>query len=245
MRTLSYIFKKFFRCMHMKRCTKISLKIISFLIVVSVIIAIYQWDNIEAIYISKTHSPEEIQVMIDKNAEIGNEIIPGLAVRELTDDEKEAIKNGELSSNEALEKILEPENINSQPIETGVYDKPTVLEPERDYSAELASLIGQVYVLEASFSGALDNLVISAISEYNALPIEKHTSTSKWAIGLKYLGEATSMEASCDQQMATILSQIESVLIASKGNMALLDEIKSAYRNEKILKKNYYLSMYS
>ena len=228
----------------MKRSTKISLKIISVLIVVIGIIAIYQWDNIEAICIAKTHTREEIQGMIDKDTEMGKDIIPDLNVRELTDDERVAIKNGDLSSDDALDKILETEN-NSPPNETDAYDTSTGTEPERDYSAELARLIGQVYVLEASFSGALDNLVSSAIAEYKALPIEKHTQTSKWNIGLKYLGEATSMEASCDQEMATILRQIESVLIASKGNMELLDQINSAYKNEKILKKDYYLSMYS
>ena len=231
----------------MKRSTKIAIRIILVLIIVCGIIVIYQWDNIEAIYISKTHSREEIQVMIDNNTESRKEVVTNLDVRELTDAEKAAIKNGVLSSSDALNKILEPEKslpTNATNASDGS-DTATASDPTRDYSAELANLIGQVYVLEASFSGALDNLVSNAIAEYKALPIEKHTETSKWDIGIKYLGAATSMEASCDQQLATILRQIESVLIASGGNMELLDQIKSAYKNEKILKKDYYLSMYS
>ena len=231
----------------MKRSTKIVLSIISVLIVVCGIIAIYQWDNLEAIYIAKTHTQEEIQEMIDKNRDFRKQVLPDLGVRELTDEESAAIKNGDLSNGEALNKILETEKPlpTNQATAPSGNDSAAVSSPARDYSAELANLIGQVYVLEASFSGALDNLVSSAIAEYKALPIERHTERSKWDIGLKYLGAASSMEASCDQQMATILCEIESVLIASGGNTELIDQIKSAYKNEKILKKDYYLSMYS
>ncbi len=226
----------------MKRGTKVLLSIFAVMIVAVGILSVYQWDNIKAIYIAKTHTKEEIEEMFQQSSQSAKTAVSNLEVRELTDEEREAIKSGELGSAEALNRILDNEN-NAAATEEN--DSSNDSERERDYDAELAELIGQVYVLEASFSGSLDNLVSSAIAEYKALPAEQHTDTNKWNIGLRYLGIATSMEASCDQQMATILSQIESILVASGGDMKLLDEIKSAYANEKILKKNYYLSLYS
>lgn len=234
--------------MHMKRSTKVFSSIIAVFIVVVGLIAVLQWDNIRAIYVAKTHTREEIEEMFEKSSELRNEAVANLDVRELTDDEREAIKNGELGSDEALKRILETKKNTSslgEADDSNGHVTSTVSAPERDYDVELAKLIGQVYILEASFSGALENLVSGAIAEYKALPPEQHTDSTKWNIGIKYLGTATSMEASCDQQMATILSQIEGVLIASGGDMGLLDQIKSSYSNEKILKKNYYLSLYS
>ena len=234
--------------MHMKSSKKVILSIVAILVVAVGLITVLQWDNIEAIYVAKTHTREEIEEMFDKNAVIRKEAVSGLNVRELTDGEREAIKNGELNSSQALKRILETEE-NSSSLESvddaDGDDSSKGSLHERDYDAELAELIGKAYVLEASFSGSIDNLVSSAIAEYKALPAEQHTDANKFSIGLRYLGTAGSMESSCDQQMATILSQIESVLVVSGGDMKLLDEIKSAYANEKILKKDYYLSLYS
>lgn len=233
--------------MNMKRASKVILSIITVLIVVVGLFAVLQWDNIKAIYVAKTHTRAEIEEMLEESSSLARETVSELDVRELTDEEREAIKNGELGNAEALQRILATEN-NASPAETdNSFDESSTTgsAPKRDYDAELAALIGQVYVLEASFSGSIDNLVNSAISEYKALPSEQHTDANKFSIGLKYLRIAGSMESSCDQQMATILSQIESVLVASGGDMKLLDEIKSAYANEKILKKDYYLSLYS
>ncbi|MBP8641130.1 MAG: hypothetical protein KBI01_09605 [Oscillospiraceae bacterium] len=226
----------------MKRATKFPLILLAVLIFAGGLIVIYQWDNIKAIYVAKTHTSEEIEAMIDKNNELSKEAVSDLDVRELTDQEREALENGELDSDEALNRILETEKNTSF---EEADDTSTESKPERDYKAELSSLIGQVYILEATFSGALDNLVSSAVAEYKALPAEQHTDAKKWEIGMKYLGTAASMEANCDQQMEAILSQIKSVLTASGDDLELLDQIKSAYRNEKILKKDYYLSLYS
>ena len=243
----------------MKRSKKIFFSIIAIFVVIVGLIAVLQWDNIEAIYVAKTHTKEELKVMLDKNSEVRAVAVAGLPVRELTVEERDAIKSGALGNSEALKRILKTREstTNSESAEysdghdastvsgSDVNDASTVSQSGRDYDAELAGLVGQVYVLEASYSGSIENLVSRAIAEYKALPADQHTDTNKWNIGVKYLGTATSMEASCDSQMATILNQIESVLIASGGDMKLLGQIKSAYANEKILKKDYYLSLYS
>jgi len=232
----------------MKRSKKIFFSIIAILIVIVGLIAVLQWDNIEAIYVAKTHTKEELKEMSDNNSESRTATVAGLPVRQLTDDERDAIKSGELESSEALKRILETQE-STVSSETSNYsdgnDVATISGSGVDYNVELARLVGQVYVLEATYSGSLENLVSSAIAEYKALPADQRTKANKWNIGVKYLSTAASMEASCDSQMATILSQIESVLLASGGDMKLLGQIKSAYANEKILKKEYYLSLYS
>ena len=225
----------------MKKANKFIFCIIAVLVVVIGIVTIFQWDNIEAIYLVKTRSDEEIEKMFNISSAQRKEAVSGLPVRELTEEEQENIKCGKLSTEDALNRIV---NIGTNGA-TSESNPTTQQASEKDYEAELADLIGQIYVLEATYSGAVDNLISSAIAEYKALPPEQHTDTNKWNIGAKYLGTATSMEATCDQQMATILSQIESVLVKSGKDVSLVNKIKSAYQSEKIYKKNYYLSLYS
>jgi len=227
----------------MKMATRILLSILALLVVIVCLITIVQWDNIKALYIAKTHSSQEIEEMLDKNSDIRKKAVSGLPVRELTEEEQEEIKSGKLGSEEALDRILD----NSENVENNedLENSGTQQSAEEDYDAELAKLVGQIYVLESTYSGTVDSLVSNAIAEYKALPPEQHTDANKWDIAVKYLGQAYAMESSCDQQMATILSQIEGVLVKSGGDLSFVDQIKSAYESEKILQKDYYLSLYS
>lgn len=219
----------------MKLSTKIVLSIVGALVIIIGLFSIYQFDNIKALYLSKNLSIQETEQKLQENSELRKRAVEGIPVRELTEDECQAIKNGELSNTEALDRI----------VESSKTDGKLNVQQKQNYEEELAELIGQIYVLEATFSGAVDGLVSSAIAEYKALPPEEHTENNKWEIGLKYLGQASSMESSCDQHMATILGQMESVLIKSGGDLNLINQIQGAYKNEKTLKKNYYLSLYA
>ena len=222
----------------MKLAKKVILCIVGILVVIVGVVTIHQFDNLKVLYQSRNLTLEEAEANLQKNLELRKKAVEGIEVRELTEDERQALKSGDLNSTELLERITNSTT-------TGVGNGDPNVTKEQDYDAELAELIGQIYILEASFSGAVDGLINSAISEYQSLPPEMHTNAKKWEIGLKYLGVASSMEGSCDSQMASLLSKIESNLMASGKDTALLGDIKNAYQNEKTLTKNYYLSLYS
>lgn len=218
------------------------------------------------------YSTEEIQVMMLENAHARSTAVAELQVRMLTEEEKQAIRSGELSEEDALALITggtvptasEPDLPAQEPFpsasdgtppsgqappqgQVGVaaHSEPPSTAPDADSAGELARLVGELYVLEASYSGKLEALLDSAIAEYVSLPPEKHTLTSKLDIGLRYVGVATAMEQRCDEQVATLLSEIERVLVAAGQDTALVGEIKTAYQNEKTLMKDYYLSLYT
>lgn len=193
----------------------------------------------------RKHSTGEIEEMLQENEETRKEALAGIEVRELTEEEIEAIKKGELSNDKALMLITGASDSNGRyPNQNTKPKQSPSPKPQRDYDAELSELIGQIYVLDATYSGKIESLLSSAIAEYKSLPPEMHTNTSKWDIGVKYLGVATAMESSCDAQMASILNEIESVLVASGKDLSLVQEINSAYKSKKILTKDYYLSLY-
>lgn len=233
-----------------------------------------QWDNLMVLTTVGKYSTEEIQGMMQENAHARSAAVAELQVRMLTEEEKQAIRSGELSEQDALALITGeavptapgpnlpvqepcpsapgeiPASGQSPPQDqtaaAALSDPPpTTPAPVSAAAGELARLVGELYVLEASYSGKLEALLDSAIAEYSSLPPEKHTLASKLDIGLRYVGIATSMEQRCDEQVATLLSEIERVLIAAGQDTALVGEIKTAYHNEKNLMKDYYLSLYA
>lgn len=114
----------------------------------------------------------------------------------------------------------------------------------QNYDAELAAMVGEIYVLRASFVGQLDGLLQQAKAEYNALSPEQREK-QKSSLTSKYIGLAGNLESSCDSQMEAILSRIQKHLKETGGDTSLIKEIRKVYENEKALKKSYYMSMMS
>ena len=114
----------------------------------------------------------------------------------------------------------------------------------QNYDAELAAMVGEIYVLRASFVGQLDGLLQQAKAEYSALSPEQREK-QKSSLTSKYIGLAGNLESSCDSQMEAILSRIQKHLKETGGDTSLIKEIRKVYENEKALKKSYYMSMMS
>lgn len=250
----------------MRRKRKIVLGVLCILAVLLGLFVFWQWDNIMVLASMGKHSPDELVELLRENEAQREAALADISVRRLTEEEKLAVKNGELSQEEAVALItgqipasggpgaaigVPPPSPGTVPTAsippkpTSVADKPPISEAERDENGELAELIGRIYVLEAAYTGELEQLLDSAIAEYLSLPPEQHTTVSKLEIGTRYIGVADAMEKRCDEQMAALLNQIEGVLVASGGDVTLVGEIKTAYQNEKSLTKNYYLSLYA
>lgn len=111
-------------------------------------------------------------------------------------------------------------------------------EPEKP--SELESLIAEIYILRSSFSGQIDGLVEQAKAEYIA-----NKGQNKAGIAGKYLRKATDLEASCDSQMEDILSRIQAEIKRTGGDSGIVKEIRSAYENEKSIKKADLMAKYN
>lgn len=82
-----------------KKVVKVLLCILLILIVGVAGVVVWQWDNLMAVKTAFTNSPEDIQVMIEENDErVAQAIqkVDGITVRDLTNEEKEELKNGDL-----------------------------------------------------------------------------------------------------------------------------------------------------
>lgn len=206
----------------------------------------WQRDNIRALRMSRSMSQDELSDKMTEQQERTEEAArqSGVNVRNLTDEEKEELRDSSVSRGELIDRIAGSDAAASD----GDTSSPAQQEPEDSEKAlrdQLAKYIAEIYVMEAEYTGWLEQAEQAAIDEYVALPAEQQTSGNKYNIGMKYLSEALKKEKECDAKMTEIEDSIRAVLKQLGEDTSLADEIHSAYVEEKAAKKAYYLSQHS
>jgi hypothetical protein len=239
----------------MKKRTKIILSIVLVLVVSIGAVTVWQWNNIEAVLMRVKYSPENLKEQVTEQNEIIAEDIKKLPgnFRTLTSEQEDALKEGELTEQEAI-KIMTG---NSESKEQGEVVQGTVKpavaptpdsspspKPVEDKEKQITELVAQIYLLRISFSSKLDSLMASAKAEYSAVQ-EGDQAKTQQTIFLKYVKKATALEGECDTAVNKILSQLEPLLRETKGDVSLVDDIRKAYYKEKSIRKAYYMSLYA
>lgn len=256
----------------MKKGLKIFLGIVLALVLAGAGLWRWQRNNIDALRKSVKMSSEELTEQMQQQASNVADTAQkaGVTVRDLTDEEKEALYTGQLSREDLIHRISgneTPEDSDAQPSEdpaqTDVPDttKPSpepatpsapvetpAVQPEPDANAQarsqLAACMAEIYVMQAEYNDWLEKANQSAIDDFNALPEEQRTATSKFSIGLNYANEALKKEKECDASMKALETQIRTLLEQLGEDTALVDEIHNTYLEEKALKKAYYLGLH-
>lgn len=248
----------------MKRWKKVILIILLTILVLIAAFAVWQRENLKALFIYLRSSKADISVQLTENRDHTQEVLSkygDITVRDFTPEEEAAIINGTLSIEDALAKINK-ENAgsssfsktqNSQPSAPEKSDKPATTpngiqknsKPDVTESAIVNTYLGKIYGIKAKFLGKLSGVKSSAKNDFYALPSEKRTSANKKAIIADHVMRCYELENECDAQIETLLSQMKDELVKIGASTSIIGEIRSTYQNEKSIKKAYYLSMLS
>ena len=97
--------------------------------------------------------------------------------------------------------------------------------------------------MKAYYLGQLGQLEAAVKSDYSALPENKRNIIGKKELVSKYMGRATSLMSQCDSRVESVLSELKSGLESYGADTSIIKRIRSAYENEKALKKAYYMSL--
>jgi len=153
-------------------------------------------------------------------------------------DSKEIIisDSGLVLDKETAEKLKSEAKENEETESPGKVEK-------KDNSQRISECVAQMYVLKSNFVSRLDGLYNKAISDYNAMTPEQKKANGKQTIIDRYYSGAASMEAECDAKVSAVLSELTTLLKEQGSTTELVDKIKTAYYEEKSLKKAYYVSM--
>lgn len=234
-------------------------KILWFLLITAVAlaaVAVWQWDNLKALRLSSQLSGEDLASQMEDTMQRvteSSQSISGVTVRDLTDEEKAALKSNTLSGEEVVDLLIgnAPSEATAEPsvpqqdpasvIQTPQVEAAPSVDPNRE---KLSRLLAEIYVMQAEYTSWLESMNQAAIDEYVALPEAERTAQNKFSIGFRYMDMALKKEKECDAKMAEKEAAIREVLHQLGEDDSLVDEIHAAYLEEKTLKKAYYLNLH-
>lgn len=239
----------------MRRWMKILCIVLALL--AALLAGLYWWqrENLKAVKDAASHSSEELEEKLAENQQQIRDVVdaaPEIVVREVTEEERQALRDGTMTQEELIERLLDTGEQSDSTATPGMEETPPGEDPkvpaeqpkpaEDPYQKELSAIIAKVYVLREDFTMALDNMYDDAKAEYIALPAEKRTKSNLVKMASKYLDKATTLEKECDKRMHAIVADMEKLIQENNGDMSLVDTVVYSYANEKSLKKSWYMS---
>lgn len=245
----------------MSKRKRVLLGTVLVLLAAATAVGFWQRDNLKAVQTSATTSREELADRMEENdRKIADsaQSVEGVTVRDLTEEEKQALRAGELDEAELLERLTTPTSEESaapaqtdtpQPSEesTAATEPPKeTTQPPAENSAEkaLSECLAEIYVMKAEYTAWLEDKNQEAIDEYMALEESQRTTAAKYSIGMRCLREALEKEKECDARMEEMKEKIRGLLDELGRDHSLIDEIQAAYEEEKTLKKAYFLGLH-
>ena len=158
-------------------------------------------------------------------------------------EEEEAIRKGELTVEEAIERILsESGSTQSTGDSTGSQSDESTTESESSSTTDASAIVSEytvkLYGLKAVYLGQIGNLIDQAKADYK-------NGTSASTLMSTYLGKAASLESEADSEVEALLSELKGELEAIDGDTSIISTMRSSYESEKKLKKSYYLSLFN
>lgn len=252
---------------------KIPLVILLILLAILAALAVWQKNNLQAVIGFMTYSQEELEEQLQQNDQKIKDAVnaqPEIIVRDITDEEKQALRDGSLSASDLAERLtspnppaLTPTPPASEPSTPSALEDPAPPEQEApsvssppsppatsqpaastavDYETQVNDIIARVYVLREEYLIALEQMEEDAKSLYRSLPAEKRTAAKLAPVVSDYLDQAANLEAECDAKMDTIVTELESLQRKNGKTLDLVKTVKYTYANEKSLKKAWYMS---
>lgn len=221
----------------MKKWKVFLIAILTISVLAVVAVSVWQRDNIGAVVKTVTNSSEEIaKEMNDTKKKLEEELKKQNidVVSDFTAEEEKQILKGELSVEDAVANLTEK------------YKK-TQNKPTAANSSQADKLIGEktveLYSLKAYYLGQLGQMEKKVKADYVALPEEKKNFVGKKDIVNSYMSTAVGLMNQCDARVEKILAELKAGLEKLKADTSIIKTIRSAYENEKNLKKAYYLSL--
>lgn len=209
-------------------------------------VAYMQKDNINALKYATSYSEQEIESKLIENNDILNEEIRKISdieYEELSEKDRENLKNGTLTAEDAVE-IIAQKSFNKTEVNN---EHNQLSEPDKAENIQLSNvegLLAQIYVAKAEFLNSIDSLVSQVKSEWTSLDSSEKTTARKKDMISKYTSIGKNLENQCDANMETLLAQLEAELAKTGGDMSIATTIRNTYTEEKSLRKAELISKY-
>lgn len=245
----------------MKKQTKIFLTILIIFIASLSIFVYLQKDNISALISGLNNSTEDLAVKMDENrANLKSEVEKYVSkpITDITAEDEQKLLKGEVTVEDIADKYNLPldymkdsdtennETTNpvKEPIDTQVSNE-NIQTDTKAIDKAISEGVSKMYALKAKYVNKLGELEREVIKEYTSLPKEQQNKDGKYKILMDKLNYVSQLEKKCDDEVSKVLDNLESELKKLNGNTEIIKILKDAYKQEKEIKKSYYLSLYN
>ena len=259
----------------MKKGKKIGIAIIITIAVIIAAVVVWQWDNISALYMGIAYDDQKIETKIGETKEkLGEKleqegVVNKKIIEGFSKEDEEKIASGEMSVEEAVDKLFEEENTTDADIEqTNVpsdahndvdqaADTKTEAPPEDETKKEdteqkqqnsnseskalIEAAVKEMYTLKASYVQQLAAIERTAKKIYIQ---GEMTKERKMEIADMMLPQLVDAEKNCDSQVDSVLANLKNSLSAIGADVSVVEYIHEQYLNEKQLQKSKYISKY-
>lgn len=227
---------------------------LTILVVFIIAIGVLAWinaDNIKAIYKATQYNTAEIEKQMEESEKKNTEILQQYNkadIKQLSEEDSEKLARGEISEGEAIKIVLGKTQENEPKEETTQTPNKQTEEKQLQMSAEdeerLGELIAKVYVLKGKYNKLIADENYQAAADFYALPKDQQTKEKKYERGITFMRNVLKLQAECDSDMEKIFTEMTDILKRNNMTTELVDEIKRAYKEEKELKKAYFVNKY-
>lgn len=217
----------------MKIFKRILLTILVLIILTVTGVCIWQWDNINSLITAVRLDDDEISTRLGNVTQnLSKEMTEVGLVRELTQEETEKIKSGEMSADEAVGKLTDEKNSGKS---SKAAQKENVIN----------KYVAKLYVLEAQYEGELAAFVDMLHAEFYAYPPEERNTLLRDTVIASHIGELSQMETACDGKVKTLMDNLTAELKAIGADTSVVKTLNQTYSNKKNLKKAQYMKEYN
>ncbi len=217
----------------MKIFKRILIGILILIILTLTGLCIWQWDNINSLITAIRLNDDEISERLGNVTEkLSGEMTEVGLVRELTQEEIDKIKAGELSADEAAK---------------GLTDEKTTSKTSKAAQREniINKYVAQLYVLEVQYEGELAAFVDMLHAEFYAYPPQERNLMLRDTVIAQHIGELSQMEIVCDGKVKTLMNNLTAELKAIGDDASVVKTLNQTYTNKKNLKKAQYMREYN
>ncbi len=228
------------------------------IIVLSAIVVMLNWNNVEALYKALTTDTEAIEMEIkESDKEFAKEVKDYLKdnLREYSEEEKQEIANGEKTEMQVIAQIIsesfkapddnaQEQKPEQKPNESGKNEAPVKQETAEEI---VARHVANLYAYQSSFEGrvsALAGSVKAYVKSYKATHPNASWTEAKTAAVSKYMSQGSQIESDCYAKVDAEIAALESDLRKIGADLSIVSTVAASAEKTMQLKKSRIMSQY-
>jgi len=253
----------------MKRWKKICLGVLLFLVVGVAGVAVWQKENLKALYTYLTNDSQSISQNLEDKRQQQQEALNkdyNVTVQAPSTEQSDDLLEGKVDPEEVKESLGLKQETEKKPAHEETPDKsgqaeapdraqqpeqpvqPPQVPEEKDPQQEIEALVNQcvaeLYACEVDLMAQLGVMKQAALDEWRALPEEQRTKEKKLEIGFAGLEKCYDLEVVIDDKVEGILEKYRVQIKELGGDTAVLDDLWKYYCEKKAAEKAYYMDKY-